>query len=87
MDTKIRMIQEVVHIPADAEYDINELSAFIDSEIALERRGGGGEIIKVDSVANVYGDDGDSQFRFPFAHSGTEFLGFIKRLERFKRIK
>ena len=87
MDTKIRTIQEVVHIPADAEYDINELSAFIDSEIALERRGDDGELIKVDSVSIVYGDDVDSQFKFPFAHSGTEFLDFVKRLERFNRIK
>lgn len=85
MDTKIRTIQELVHIPADTEFGVNEIADLIDSEIALERRGKDGEIIKVDSVSIVYGDD--NQFKFPFAHSGNEFRDFMKRLERFYRIK
>lgn len=87
MDTKIRTIQEIVVIPSDAGFDIDEVAELIDSEVALERRGNGGETIKVNSVSIVCGDDGDSQFRFPFAHSGTEFRDYIKCLDRFRHIK
>ena len=87
MDKIVRTLQETIHIPEDAGFGIDKVVDIIDSEIALERRGQDGEIIKVDSVSIVYGDDGDNQFKFPFVHSGTEFRDFIKRLEKFNRIK
>lgn len=73
MDKKIRKIQEIVIIPSDLEFDTDEMADLIDSEIALERRGKGGEIIKVDSVSIVRGDYADSQPRSPFVNSGKEF--------------
>ena len=87
MDKKIRTMQEIVQIPSDPAFGVDEVADLIGSEINLERRDEDGESVKVDSVSIVCGDDGDNQFRFPFAHSGTEFRDFIKRLERFYRIK
>lgn len=87
MEPKIRTIQEIVHIPSDSGFDIDGMSDFIDSEIALERRDKKGGTIKVDSVSIVYGDDDDSQLKIPFVHSGTEFRDYIKRLERFDCIR
>ena len=87
MDTKIRTIRETVYIPSDMEFCTDEMVEFIDSEIALERRGKDGETIKVGSVSIVRGDDGDIQFRCPFVRSGTEFRDYAKRHEWFNRIK
>ena len=86
MNAKVSTIQEVFHIPEDAEYSIDEIAALIDYEIALERRGKDEEIIKVDSVSIVYGDE-DSKIQFPFVKSGAEFCNHVKRLEKFNRIK
>lgn len=87
MDAKIRTIREIVHISSDSGFDIDEVADLIDFEIALERKGKGGENVKVNSVSIVCGDDGDSEIKFPFVRSGTEFRECIKRLERFNRIK
>lgn len=86
MDKKCT-IQEVVHIPSDTGFGIDEVADLIDSEIALERRGKDGEIVKVDSVSIVCGNDGDIRFPFPFVHSGAEFRDYVKCLERFCHIK
>lgn len=76
MYKKVCVIQEIVSISQDAFADgINSIADFIDSEIAIERRGIDDETIKVDSVAIVY-----NEVQFPFAHSGEEFRGFVKRL-------
>lgn len=87
MDAKRRTIQEIVQVPLDMEFCTDEMAEFIDSEIALERRGKDGETIKVDSVSIVRGDDGDIQFRCPFVRSGSEFRNYVKRYESFYRIK
>lgn len=85
MSKIIRTIQEIVHVPEGAFSDwVNEMANFIDAEVSNERAWIDNDVIKVDSVAIVYGDD---QFRFPFAHSGDEFRGFVKRLEQFNRLK
>ena len=86
MNTKVSIIQETFHIPEDAEYGIDEIASLIDYEITLERRGKDEEIIKVDSVSIVYGDE-DSKIQFPFVKSGAEFRNHVKRLEKFNCIK
>lgn len=87
MEVKRRTIQETVHIPSDMGFCTDEMAEFIDFEVALERRGIGGETIKVDSVSIVRGDDGDIQYRYPFVRSGEEFRNYVKRIELFNRIK
>ena len=82
MNSKVRKIQEIVYFPiTDQACDINEIAAFIDSEIALDRVGKDGDPIIVDSVSIV---DADTHLKFPFAHSGEEFRNFIKSLHCIK---
>ena len=86
MNAKVLTTQETFYIPEDAVSSIDEIADCIDYEIALERRGKDGEIIKVDSVSIVYGDE-DSKIQFPFVKSGAEFRAHMKRLEKFNHIK
>ena len=86
MNAKVLTTQETFYIPEDAESSIDEIAAIIDHEIALERRGTGEEIIKINSVSIVYGDE-DNKIQFPFVKSGAEFRDHVKRLEKFNRIK
>ena len=80
------IIQEIVQIPYDMDFDANKIAAFIDSEIALERIDKNGGSVKVDSVSIVYGEGG-SQVKFPFVHSGKEFYDFLRRMEKFYRLR
>ena len=79
-----RTIQEIVHVPVGVFANYNEIADFIDAEIAKELPWGDKEVIKIDSVSIVYGDE---QVKFPFAHSGDEFKGFLHRREQFIRMK
>ena len=82
---KVQIIQEIATVPEDISGDvISWIANFIDNEVKNKRNWVDNEVIKVDSVSIVYGDD---KFQFPPAHSGEEFRGFVKRLELFSRLK
>ena len=82
---KVHIIQEIATVPEDISGDvISWIANFIDNEVKNKRNWVDNEVIKVDSVSIVYGDD---KFQFPPAQSGEEFRGFVKRLELFSRLK
>ena len=85
MKKKVHIIQEIVSVPEGECADwVDEISDFIDKEVANERPWIDDETIKVESVSVVYGEE---KFQFPPAHSGEEFRGFVKNLEQFFRLK
>lgn len=85
MITNGSKIQEIARIPiSEQEWSVDKIAAFIDSEIALERVGEDGSPINVDSVSIV---DDETQFQFPYAHSGEEFRSFVRNLAKFNLMK
>jgi hypothetical protein len=77
-------IQETLLYPEDAEVRVEDVAKDIDGEIVQKRFDADGNPINVDSIS--IGFEGNDA-RFPFVHSGKDFIDLVRRLGKLLGVK